>query len=196
MQPSIIAALGYTAAQAQLLTIPPYALATMLTVLVAWLSEKYQRRCLFIIISALTAVIGYIILITNKSPKTNPGQSYVGTFFAAAGIYPATALALSLPAINVSGQTKRATAGAMQITIGNLGAVLGTQLYRPATAPRYLLGHGFALGYMCLNVVVASTIWYVLSKENKKRVETGIEPAKTYDDDWKGDDDVRWRFTV
>ena len=54
-----------------------------------------------------------------------PGPSYTGVFFAAGGIYPSVALVLAWPANNVSGQTKRAVANAMQIMIGNLGAVLG-----------------------------------------------------------------------
>ncbi|KAK4981022.1 hypothetical protein LTR28_008746 [Elasticomyces elasticus] len=156
--PSIITALGYTAAQAQLLTIPPYALATTLTVIYALVSERFNRRAPFIIASALTAIVGYCILLSNSSPTKRPGVSYVGTFFAAAGIYPAVALALSWPAINVSGQTKRAAANALQITIGNLGAVLGTQLYRSNTAPRLILGHSFALAYLVANIAVVCTI--------------------------------------
>ncbi|KAG9564302.1 MFS general substrate transporter, partial [Aureobasidium melanogenum] len=167
--PSIIKSLGYTASSAQLLTIPPYALATVLTVIYAITAEKFCRRNVFIMTSSLTGMIGYIILLANKHPTRHPAASYVGTFFAAAGIYPSTALALSLPAINVSGQTKRATATAMQITIGNLGAILGTQLYRTETAPRYVLGHSFALAYLCLNVCVAVLTWWALNRENKKR---------------------------
>lgn len=197
-QPSIIKSLGYTASSAQLLTIPPYALATILTVIYAITAEKFCRRNVFIMTSSLTGMIGYIILLANKHPTRHPAASYVGTFFAAAGIYPSTALALSLPAINVSGQTKRATATAMQITIGNLGAILGTQLYRTETAPRYVLGHSFALGYLCLNVCVAVLTWWALNRENKKRdvlEEQGVQP-QTQEGDIEGDDDIRWRFTV
>ncbi|THZ84376.1 MFS general substrate transporter [Aureobasidium pullulans] len=196
--PSIIKSLGYTASNAQLLSIPPYALATTLTVIYAITAEKFRRRNVFIMTSSLTGIIGYIILIANTSPVKHPGVSYVGTFFAAAGIYPSTALALSLPAINVSGQTKRATATGMQITIGNLGAVLGTQLYRTETAPRYVLGHSFALGYLCLNVIVAGTTWWVLHRENKKRDALEVETVQRKEGGWgaEGDDDVRWRFTT
>ncbi|KAG9686416.1 MFS general substrate transporter, partial [Aureobasidium melanogenum] len=196
--PSIIKSLGYTASSAQLLTIPPYALATTLTVVYAITAEKFRRRNVFIMISSLTGIIGYIILLANKHPTHHPAASYVGTFFAAAGIYPSTALALSLPAINVSGQTKRATATAMQITIGNLGAILGTQLYRTETAPRYVLGHSFALAYLCLNVCVAVLTWWTLNKENKKRdqlEEQGAQPQEQ-EQGIEGDDDIRWRFTV
>lgn len=85
----------------------------------------------------------------------------------------------------------------MQITIGDLGAVIGTQLYRTETAPRYLLGHSFALGYMCASVVVVSTIWFVLSRQDRRRDATGIEgKVGDYGDDWKGDEDVRWRYSI
>jgi hypothetical protein len=182
-----------------LLTVPPYALATIFTVIWAYTSERFHKRAPFAIGSSTIAIIGYIILITNKNPTKRPGVSYVGTFFAAAGIYPSTALALAWPANNVSGQTKRAVVGAMQISIGNLGAVLGTQLYRPSMAPRYLLGHGFALGYSIGNVGVSTLIWWYLERENRKREATGVKAGvKNFgeEDDWQGDDDPRWRFST
>lgn len=203
--PSIIKSLGYTAARAQLLSVPPYALATILTVAVAVASERLHRRAPFILAAAVTAAIGYAILLGNPDPVARPGVSYLGTFFAAAGIYPATALALAWPAMNVAGQTKRATACALQISVGNLGAVLGTQLYRPATAPRYVLGHAFALGYMCANVVVVSVLWWVLTRENARKEavwplgergsaqeEVVVETGERL----KGDEDVKWRFNI
>jgi cyanate permease len=190
--PTIISELGYTAAQAQLLTVPPYAVATILTIIIAILSEKYKRRAPFIIASSTLSIIGYIILLT--APLHKPGVSYLGTILAAAGIYPSTAIVLSWPAANVSGQSKRATATAMTITIGNLGAVLGTQLYRPATSPRFRLGHGFALGYLVANIVVVGTLGWLLGRENevkRGRVEGGERvPEGTV----VSDEDVRWLF--
>lgn len=190
--PTIIKELGFTAAQAQLLTVPPYAFATALTLTVALLSERFKLRAPFIMGSAGLAIIGYIILLT----ETRAGVAYFGTILAAGGIYPATAIVLSWPANNVSGQTKRATANAMQISIGNLGAVLGTQLYRATDGPRYFLGHGFALGYLCANVLVVGTLWAILRAENRRR-DNGERDARLVgmgDDEWLGDEDPRWRF--
>lgn len=213
--PSIIRDLGYSAAQAQLLTVPPYAFAFITTITLAVLSERTHRRAPFIVGSSAFAIIGYIILLT--SPK--PGASYTGIFFAAGGIYPSVALILAWPANNVSGQTKRAVASGMQIMIGNLGAVLGTQLYRTETAPRYFLGHGFALGYLLANIVVVALLWWLLKGENARRdarqshgsdqleneaVLDGSLPDCNDDEkhgqvsaiqaDFQGDDDLRWRF--
>lgn len=214
--PSIIKDLGYTAAQAQLLTVPPYAFAFMSTVVIAVLSERTHKRAVFIIGCSSFAIIGYIILLST----TTPGAKYTGMFFAAGGIYPSVALVLAWPANNISGQTKRAVAGGMQIMIGNTAAAYGVQLYRPSTAPRYFLGHGFALGYLVANIVVVSTLWWVLKRSNEKKdaiLRSGAPIAATRDvsdsasdeekqaqkrgsvgsritADFQGDDDVRWRF--
>ncbi|OTB10725.1 hypothetical protein K445DRAFT_27322 [Daldinia sp. EC12] len=157
--PTIISNLGYTAATAQLLTVPPYAFAFITTATVAVLSERLGQRAIFIGSSAIFAAIGYAILLGNSDPVARPGVSYVGVFFSAGGIYPASALVLSWPAINVSGQTKRAIANAMQISIGNLGAVLGTQLYRATDGPRFRVGHSVALGYLVANAVVVTGVF-------------------------------------
>jgi len=136
--PTIIKGLGYSTAQAQLLSTPPYVFAFVTTMSVAVIVEKIKFRAPFIIGSSLLAIVGYVMLITSS----RPGPSYAGAVLAAGGIYCAIALILSWPANNVSGQTKRATATAVQISIGNLGAVIGTQLYRPAWGPRFFIGHG------------------------------------------------------
>ncbi|CAN9176836.1 unnamed protein product [Alternaria alternata] len=199
-KPTIIRDMGYSSAQSQLLTIPPYAVATIFTIFWAILSERYARRALFILTTSTVAIIGYIILLANTDPKARPGVSYVGTFFAAIGIYPSVALILCWPAINVSGQTKRATANAMQISIGNLGAVLGTQLYRANSGPRYVLGHSFALGYSCLNLVVVGALLVVLKKENKEKERVLLEKPDTrgfhdtVEDLALGDRHPRWKF--
>ncbi|KAL2009378.1 hypothetical protein VTN00DRAFT_7572 [Thermoascus crustaceus] len=193
--PTIIKELGYSAAQAQLLTVPPYAVATILTLIVAVLSERTRLRAPFIIGSSALAAIGYIILLAQHTP----GVSYFGTILAAAGIYPAVAIVLSWPANNVSGQTKRAIANAMQISIGNCGSVIGTQLYRTETQPRFFLGHGFALGYLIANMVVTTIQFFFLRRENAKKEQERERRGLTafmgdIGEDFQGDEDPRWIF--
>lgn len=190
--------MGYSSAEAQLLTVPVYAVAFVLMIVTAVLSERTHRRAVFIVGSSAIGIIGYIILLSQKRPWI----SYVGTIFAAAGIYPGAAIILSWPANNVSGQTKRAAATGVQITIGNMGAVIGTQLYRTETSPRYFLGHGFALGYLVANMVVVSIQWGMLKRANDRkaaeRERLGIEPLTEIGDaeDFQGDEDLRWEFQL
>ncbi|KAI1813212.1 major facilitator superfamily domain-containing protein [Poronia punctata] len=193
--PTIITNLGYKAATAQLLTVPPYAFAFATTVGVAIVSERLGKRAVFIGGSALFAAIGYAILLGNTDPVARPGVSYAAVFFAAGGIYPAVALVLSWPTINVSGQTKRATATAMQISIGNVGAVIGTQLYRGNDGPRFVLGHSFALAYLVANSIVVTVLAVLLKRENKRRELIADEVQDIGElSEWSGDVDPRWRY--
>jgi len=190
--PTIIRDLGYTSAQAQLMSTPPYVSAFVFTMAFAVFAEKTRLRAPFIIAGSSLGIVGYIMLITSH----RAGVSYAGTIIAATGIYSATAVVLSWPANNVSGQTKRATANAMQLSIGNLGAVMGTQLYRPIWSPRFYVGHGVAMGYLVGNIVVVCTLWYVLKKENERR-DRGERNDRLKDVDagiFLGDDDPSWRF--
>jgi cyanate permease len=144
--PTIITELGYTAAQAQLLSIPPYVGAFTLTMTFVLFAERTKLRAPFIISSSSVAIVGYIILIASNRPTV----SYGGALMGLSGAFSAAAITVSWPANNVSGQTKRATASAMQLSVGNLGAVMGTQLYRSKWAPKYYVGNGvvwFFIGF-------------------------------------------------
>ncbi|CAI4220087.1 unnamed protein product [Parascedosporium putredinis] len=192
--PSIIANLGYKAAIAQLLTVPP--------------TPSHSSRpspppsCPK---ESAAAPLHHGILplrhhrlrdfAEQQGSRGQAGRVLRGYVFAAGGIFPAVALVLSWPAINISGQTKRAVGNAMQISIGNLGAVLGTQLYRANDGPRYIVGHSFALAYLFGNIVVAGLLWWVLKRENERRAEITAEVKAVGElDDWTGDADPRWRF--
>ena len=82
----------------------------------------------------------------------------------------------------------------MQITIGNLGAVIGTQIYRSNDTPTYTAGHSVALAYLGLNIIITGTIWWYLRRENAKREEAGLHV--TEGKQWEGDADSRWRFQM
>ncbi|KAF8123081.1 major facilitator superfamily domain-containing protein, partial [Mycena galopus ATCC 62051] len=123
--PTIIAGLGFSSWKAQLLTVPPNVLAAVSIWFIVWLSSRYDARAPFIIGSAVFS--GYIVLLAGPTRKS--GTQYIGVHLAAAGIYTGNALLLRRVALwpgeNVSGQTKRAIAVAMQITIGDIGAIAG-----------------------------------------------------------------------
>ena len=169
--PSLISELGYRAAIAQLLTVPPYFVAFVFTMTTAHLAFVVKRRLVFIIGSGLLAILGYIVQITSP---TIAGR-YVAVFITAAGVYAGNALLLSLPSENVSGQTKRATALAMQIMFGNCGSIVGVQLYRQPLGglknPRYRYSHALAIVWLGIGIFAASLLWILLSRENKRRDE-------------------------
>ncbi|KAE8227342.1 hypothetical protein CF319_g169 [Tilletia indica] len=182
--PTLIANLGrWQVWQAQLLSVPPYALAFIVTMTTAHFSFVYRVRGPFIIGAGLLAIVGYIVLMTSPTV----GGKYAALFLIVSGVYAANALLLSWPAENVSGQTKRAVALAMQISIGNLGSIVGTQLYRLPLGSlknhNYIVSHGFAIGYITAGIVIAGLLSYSLRRENQRRdalAEAGQTEYSTY----------------
>ncbi|KAH9047698.1 major facilitator superfamily domain-containing protein [Lactarius hengduanensis] len=185
--PTIVADLGFATWKAQLMTVPPNVLATVGIAFGAWLAARTGRRASLIIGSAVVAIIA--------------GAQYVGVHFAALGVYTGNALLLSWPAENISGQTKRAVGVALQITVGDLGAVTGVLLYRPAySAHRFRKPHIIAIGYLTFSIVIASGLWFRMARENRRREEI-IAAGKDEEVDYEtkvllGDRDVHWRYTV
>lgn len=57
--PSIIVGLGYTAAKAQLMSVPPFAVAFVVAMISAYVSDRYRCRGLIVIISSVFCVIGF-----------------------------------------------------------------------------------------------------------------------------------------
>jgi len=109
----------------------------------------------------------------------------------------------SWPGENVSGQTKRAVALAMQITIGDVGAIAGVLIYRPNFAGHhYRKPHIIAIGYLVFAIITASYLWVWMRHENKRRdrlVDEGHEEAvgqETRDKLRLGDRDVRYRYQL
>ncbi|CDR88318.1 related to TNA1-High affinity nicotinic acid plasma membrane permease [Sporisorium scitamineum] len=201
--PTIISDLGYTAANAQLLTVPPYFLAFIFTMTIAHISFVVKRRLVFIIGCALLAIVGYIVQITSP---TVTGR-YVAIFITTPGVYAGNALLLSLPSENVSGQTKRATALAMQIGFGNRGSIVGVQLYRRPLGglknPSFHISHGLSIVWLGFGIGAASALWFLLSRENRRRdalQASGQQEKQTVESEEEqrrlGDRRLDWRYHV
>jgi cyanate permease len=85
--PTIILELGYTSAQAQLLTIPIYVLGAISTIFFSWLADRRQTRWPFIVIPFSIALCCLIGLISIPHPRL-PGLTYAFLFGIPAGVYP------------------------------------------------------------------------------------------------------------
>lgn len=196
--PTIIAGLGYASWEAQLLTVPPYALSAISIGFTAWLASIYNRRAIFIIASAVVGILGYILLLATHSA----GRQYVGVHLACAGVYTGNALLLSWPGENVAPQTKRAVAVAMQISIGDLGAIAGVLIYRPEwSAIRYRKPHIISIGYLAFALGVTTWLWVWMARENRRRDKLEAEREKGFAEEIsaeekvdQGDRYVGWRY--
>lgn len=118
--PTIIRELGdWTSAEVQALTIPCYALGAISYLIVAWLSDRTQKRAVFAVIFGIICTAGYAVLVSNASR----GVKYFGCFLAAMGLYVVVGIPLAWLPSNNPRYGKRTVATGLQLTIGNLAGV-------------------------------------------------------------------------
>ncbi|KAI0305841.1 MFS general substrate transporter [Multifurca ochricompacta] len=160
-------AVGFRATPANLLTVPVYASACVVTCFVGFLADKYKQRGVFNLYDLPRlqglAAIGYIILITSKTPAL----SYVAVYLAACGIYPL--IRKAWVSNNVEGSYKRSVSLALVISLGNINGAVSSNVYRARDAPRYHLGHGLVLMYIGLGIITTMVYYVLLRRENAAR---------------------------
>ncbi|KAK3621894.1 hypothetical protein LTR56_013412 [Elasticomyces elasticus] len=180
--PTMVKSLGYSAVRAQALTTPPYIFATIICVLVGWLSDRFQARYLAIMGSYTLGLIGIIILWVTVHYKHLAGVSYFAIFLAAAG-YAAQVKAPIIGAwtsANVPNPSKRAAAIGFLMLVGSVGGgSIGSNIYLASEAPVYPLGFGFSVGATVLGAMIPATIhWFLLRRDNAKKAAVDVANFK------------------
>ncbi|KAF8269773.1 major facilitator superfamily domain-containing protein [Lactarius quietus] len=145
--PSIVHEVWYEATHANLLTVPVYTFACIVTCLVCFAADRLQRRSIFNLALSIAGGLAYIFLIVSKTPAL----SYVAVYFAAGAIYPRTPWVAN----NVEGTYKRSVSLAM--------------VYRASDAPWYRLGHGIVLLSIVIGMVSSIAYYVFLRRENATR---------------------------
>lgn len=117
--PTIINDLGYTATTAQLMTVPIYVVAAVLSILVCYLSDRAassgHSRSPYIFWPMVAILIGFVMAIAGSARGGMPGLVYAGVFITTCGIYPAFPGNIAWISNNLAGSYKRSAGMAFQI---------------------------------------------------------------------------------
>ncbi|KAF8503009.1 putative MFS nicotinic acid transporter Tna1 [Gautieria morchelliformis] len=163
--PSIIAALGFTNATANLLSAAPYTIGTAVTLLVAYISDRYSIRAPVLIVMMLLCIVGYTILLCDVSPAAK----FVAVFIAVAGVNPSIPTAITFVGNNSGPMYTRATVIGVVFSMANAAGIISSNVYPIGDAPRYIRGHAIALGFSCLSIVLCAFMTFYNMRENARR---------------------------
>ncbi|KAF9506091.1 hypothetical protein BS47DRAFT_463665 [Hydnum rufescens UP504] len=163
--PTIIKELGYTNANANLLSVPPYVFGFITTLLVAIASDRLLRRGIFIIGAMFTVIIGYIILITNVSA----GAKYFALFLCVGGVSPCISTSITFVGNNFGPMYTRAAVMGFFFSVGNSAGIISSNVYPSNTAPRFFRGHGIALAFSFMAIVWTLILMASNWRENARR---------------------------
>ncbi len=124
--PSLIQSMGYTAANAQYMTAPPYVIACAFCLFGGYSSSRQKEHGFHLAFSLAIGLLGFILLLA----LFNQGKTalFVSTCIACCGTFAACPLVLSWLTNNVGGHTKRATAVGFAVCIGQIGGIVAPQV--------------------------------------------------------------------
>jgi len=167
--PTIIVELGYTANEAQLWSVIPYAVASVCTVIIAIVSDRLKLRGVIMLFTLPLAIIGYAVIanISVHHPKIKYGM----TFLMATGMYASVPCVLVWNSNNSAGHYKRATTTALQLMIANSGGFVATFIYPNNDKPQYHKGHTVILGLLVASwfLVLANVLYCAKVNRDKAK---------------------------
>jgi sugar phosphate permease len=120
--PTLLRDMGHTTTMAQLYSVAPYCVACILSIAVAFASDRTRLRGIYLATFPILCVIGFTILRTVDDPNLK----YMAVFFSAAGAFPGGPGFLSWGLNNAAGPAVRAVTGGYIVSIGSFGAILAT----------------------------------------------------------------------
>lgn len=163
--PTILQNLTTNSLRVQLLTVPPYALGFVTTMITSFISDRVKIRGPFLASMCTLGIIGYALLISTH----NTHVEYAAVFLCVMGIAYAVVGVIAWGSNNLAGDYKRATGMGMYICFGNAGGVVSSYIYRTQDAPFYRFGHIISVSVLCMTTTLTLLMMFLLNRENKRR---------------------------
>ena len=163
--PTVVETLGFDRTITLVLTCPPYLIAGASTILVSWMSGRYNERTWHITASKAVAVVGF----AAAAATMNTAGRYVCMVIFTIGTYAVNSLILGWCG-SVCGQTKekKAVAISMVTMIMNVSFIWTPYLWPKSDAPRYAIAMGSSAGFSIGTAALAWLAKFILKKRNQK----------------------------
>ncbi|KAI9262149.1 major facilitator superfamily domain-containing protein [Phascolomyces articulosus] len=198
--PSIIKSMGDWNEQITLaLTAPTFIVSCIFTYVLSWLSDKYQQRAYFIVLTDLISALGALMVMFI--PEQQVGARYFAVCIYKAAVDAAEPIRNAWIAECFSGLSRRAVAAGflfMGDAAGN--AIAGQSFFDP---PRYLMGYTIGLASLAVNIISILVFRWILYRVNKNRDEIVQNEEKSKQqiikyggDKFVGDRHPRYRYSL
>jgi len=165
--------LGFGYTKAQLLAAPPYIFGIVMSLIMAWISDKYRVRWQILCFQAMSAVAGLLVLLYSIE------QPYVQYFALFLAVFDTQGNILGTLAYGQN-QTpkieKCAIASVVMISVGAAGGVCGSTIFHSQDSPRYVPGMWATIGMILLYIIVTFLMSMYLKRENRL-ADKGKRPA-------------------
>ncbi|KAI0660270.1 MFS transporter [Cubamyces menziesii] len=150
--PTTVAGPGYKGPDAQLFTVPPYAIGFVVTVTVAWLADRYEKRSIATFCSMLVAGVSFII--QGALPADAFKARYVFLCFGLSFSFACIPPSLSWLTAKLRSTGAMTLAVPLSVAFGQLGQIIGVYIYQDSEAPGFPTGHFTNAGFLLEGAVI------------------------------------------
>lgn len=164
--PQILAGMGFSAANSQILVAPPYVWAVIPAVASGYLSDRTQIRSIWIVFNALCAIMGLALF--SFLPNANTAGRYAGVFLCCGGVNSNVPLIIGWAQVSIRAQSKRGYTSALIIAFGGVGGIVSALVFKENQAPTYRLGVYFTLGCQVFIVLCCAALSVFFRFRNRK----------------------------
>ncbi|RFU80099.1 major facilitator superfamily [Trichoderma arundinaceum] len=120
--PTILSEFGWTSTEAQLKSVPPYLVACCVTITIGYLSDRTNKRGIFLVGVLPCSIIGFSILRFS----TNVNAKYAAIFLNAIACFAASSGFISWGINNAGSPAVAAVVGGYIVMVGSMGGVVST----------------------------------------------------------------------
>ncbi|KAJ7342937.1 major facilitator superfamily domain-containing protein [Mycena albidolilacea] len=177
--PTIVKGLGYSDANAQLFTVPPYVVALVFMLLMSTYSDAHQTRGIPVAIVFGIAIVGWSILLAV--PAVAPTYSdlharYFGCICIVTAGYANIPLIISWQTGNTASQSQRAASLGMLNAVGQCLSVLAAFLFPSEEGPKFVKGTSTNIAFSALGFILTlfMTAYYRHENARRNQNELGI----------------------
>lgn len=113
------------------------------------------------------SICGYAALLAVHK---NTNKEYGLLFLAVAGNVSAMPIFVCWYSTNLRGHARRATGIAYQVSLGNVGGIISTYIYKTSDGPNFTVGYSTTMGFMGL-AAISSTLYYFSVKRSNANMD-------------------------
>ncbi|KAJ5292106.1 hypothetical protein N7478_001357 [Penicillium angulare] len=178
--PTIVAGLGYTSIEAQLMTVPPWALGYILCLCLAWTADHFNQRSLIVTVASIGS--GAAFLATTLLPVTAYRKKYACLIISCCGVFSNIAPLTSWVICNMPSPRVVGLAAALNNAMVGIGSIIALWIWKDSEkSTGYPTGNSVCAACSFVTAVVAFGLRWTYTRMNRMNIldTTGIAR------DWK-----------
>jgi len=181
--PTIVAELGFSPNDTQLLSVGPFVAGFIATMVTAYFSDRYNQRAIPVILISILSVVGFGMYLGTS----NKWVAYGSMYLSVPGIYAAIAPLIAWMSNNSEPHYRRATSIAIGFVATNSGGILSTWRFPTKEGPRYTKTTIMDLIFEIIVIFGAIINVIYLRYKNKEKIRRRDEILAPYAEMEEGD---------